>query len=162
MTIVRVQPGGWSPNTKLTSSQISAVDANASYGLDKRTGQTDTLASSVTLTGGIAVASGGSISVTTGGSLSAASGTTVTLNGATTFGAGSSVTRPSVVVWRTVSAPITTSGSVGSPMLTVAAGGLAYQIVRVPNGSTISAITCTVISTATAMPVRACRSRSTG
>lgn len=51
MTITRVGP--WVLNQKLTSAQMNSVDLNPTYALDKRTGQSDTLASAVTITGSI-------------------------------------------------------------------------------------------------------------
>lgn len=42
---------GWGVGEKLTSAQMNALDINVTYALDKRAGQTDTLASLVTLAG---------------------------------------------------------------------------------------------------------------
>jgi hypothetical protein len=60
MVISRVKPANWAVFEKLTSAQMNAVDINTSYALDKRTGQTDTLLSDVT------VGAGGQIHGTTG------------------------------------------------------------------------------------------------
>lgn len=46
-----VKPGGWALNEKLTSPQMTQVDLNTSYALDKRAGQTDTLSSTITVAG---------------------------------------------------------------------------------------------------------------
>jgi hypothetical protein len=51
MTIARVKPANWGIGDTLTSADLNAVDTNATYALDKRGGQTDTLASVVTLAG---------------------------------------------------------------------------------------------------------------
>lgn len=58
MTISKTKAGGWSENQKLTSSQITAIDANIENSLDKRSGHSDTLESTIT------VNSNGSILVT--------------------------------------------------------------------------------------------------
>lgn len=68
------KPSGWAVNEKLTSAQMTAVDINAGSGLDKRTGETDTLDSTISVTGtisadvtdAIVVANGGSIGVEEG------------------------------------------------------------------------------------------------
>ena len=70
MSIIRVMPSGWGVNQKLTSGQMSSVDANASYGLDKRAGQSDTLASTVSVIGNISVANGAEVEILSGGVLS--------------------------------------------------------------------------------------------
>lgn len=51
MTISRAKPPGWGVGDKLTSAEQNQVDLNTTYALDKRAGQTDTLASNVTVTG---------------------------------------------------------------------------------------------------------------
>lgn len=51
MSITRVKPAGWAVNEKLTSGQQNLLDINVTYALDKRAGQTDTLASDVTVSG---------------------------------------------------------------------------------------------------------------
>lgn len=50
MTISRVKPD-FALGDKLTSAEMDAIDTNATYALDKRAGQTDTLASIVTCSG---------------------------------------------------------------------------------------------------------------
>lgn len=49
MSIPRVKPANWGIGEKLTSAQQNELDTNVTYALDKRTGQTDTLSSVVTL-----------------------------------------------------------------------------------------------------------------
>lgn len=49
MTISRAKPAGWGVGDKLTSAEQNQVDLNTTYALDKRTGQTDTLSSLVSL-----------------------------------------------------------------------------------------------------------------
>ena len=66
MTIGRVKPAGWALNEKLTSAQQNQVDLNTTYALDKRSGQTDTLASNVGVSGGIFVNSGGLFGLSSG------------------------------------------------------------------------------------------------
>lgn len=51
MTISRAVPGGWGTGDTLAAADLNQVDTNTTYALDKRTGQTDTLRSTVTLTG---------------------------------------------------------------------------------------------------------------
>lgn len=51
MSISRVNVPGWGIGDEVTSAQMNGVDTNATYALDKRSGQTDTLESIVTLTG---------------------------------------------------------------------------------------------------------------
>jgi hypothetical protein len=63
MSLTRVKPSGWVTNEKLTSAQINNVDINITYALDKRSGQTDTLASVIT------VASTGQVIFDTGSEL---------------------------------------------------------------------------------------------
>lgn len=58
MSITRSKLGGWGVGEKLTSSQANALDINVTNALDKRTGQSDTLASTVSLTGAIVAATG--------------------------------------------------------------------------------------------------------
>lgn len=53
MTLQRTKPGGWGYAEVLTSAQISAIDANIENALDKRSGQTDTIDSDLTITGDI-------------------------------------------------------------------------------------------------------------
>lgn len=84
MSISRVKSAGWSTNEKLTSAQMNAVDVNSTYALDKRSGQTDTLSSVIT------IASGGQLSFASGSSITSASGSTFTFAGAASF-AGTAV-----------------------------------------------------------------------
>ncbi len=51
MTISRVKPATWGIGDLLTSADMNAVDTNATLALDKRSGQTDTLASVVSCAG---------------------------------------------------------------------------------------------------------------
>lgn len=51
MAISRVKPGGWATYEQLTSTQLNSLDTNFTYVLDKRSGQTDTLESDVSVTG---------------------------------------------------------------------------------------------------------------
>lgn len=67
MTIARIKSPGWGANEKLTSGQQNAIDLNVTNALDKRAGQTDTLASVIT------VASGGSITMASGSSFTTVS-----------------------------------------------------------------------------------------
>lgn len=89
MTISRVKSSGWTVNEKLTSSDMTDVDINTSYALDKRAGQTDTLASTVAVTGAINVSNGAALS-TASGATSTFSGP-VNLGATNTFGALSSI-----------------------------------------------------------------------
>lgn len=50
MTITRVKPD-FALGDKLTSDEMDAIDTNATYALDKRAGETDTLASVITCSG---------------------------------------------------------------------------------------------------------------
>lgn len=51
MTISRANASGWGTGSGLTSGQANALDLNTTYALDKRSGQTDTLASVVSCSG---------------------------------------------------------------------------------------------------------------
>jgi hypothetical protein len=63
--ITRVKGPGWAFLEKLTSAQQNQVDINTTYAVDKRAGQTDTLASDVSLTGRITCDTAGTILVRT-------------------------------------------------------------------------------------------------
>lgn len=94
MTIPRANPAGWGTNEKLTSALMNAVDINTTWALDKRSGQTDTLASTITVTGALTVQS---VSTFTGASSFAGTVTygalsAVTFSGAVTYGAASVIT----------------------------------------------------------------------
>ena len=85
MTISKTKPGGWAYTEVLTYLQISAVDANVENALDKRVGQTDTLASAVTVTGALKVSGTLNLSptvtsVSATGALSATSGYFILVN----------------------------------------------------------------------------------
>ncbi|KYF87777.1 hypothetical protein BE20_24850 [Sorangium cellulosum] len=54
MALTRTKNPDWGVNEKLTSAQINALDANVTNALDKRAGQTDTLASNIEVTGTVA------------------------------------------------------------------------------------------------------------
>jgi hypothetical protein len=68
MSITKVRPLGWAYNKKVSSAEFQQLDENASYGLDKRAGETDTLESDIT------VASGASIILDFGAELRANTG----------------------------------------------------------------------------------------
>lgn len=52
MTIQRTKSPDWAANEVLTSDQMNAVDTNITHALDKRSGQSDTLGSTITMTSG--------------------------------------------------------------------------------------------------------------
>jgi hypothetical protein len=52
MSIDRVKPAGWGVGDKLTSAEATELDENIVCALDKRSGETDTLESTVTCSGG--------------------------------------------------------------------------------------------------------------
>jgi len=52
MAITRSKTPDWSVGEKLTSAQLNALDLNTTYGLDRRSGQSDNLASVVSATAG--------------------------------------------------------------------------------------------------------------
>lgn len=90
-----MNPGLWGIGDKLTSAQQNALDANTSYALDKRSGETDVLNSTVTVDGVITVGATGSIVTSDAGSVIEASGSgKIELKGSATFEqSGSSVVR---------------------------------------------------------------------
>jgi hypothetical protein len=45
MTILRINPATWGSGDPITSAQLNGVDTNATFSLDKRSGQTDTISS---------------------------------------------------------------------------------------------------------------------
>lgn len=105
MTITRVKPLGWSLNEKLTSAQMNDVDENATNALDKRSGETDTLSSAITMASGsgINVSSVARIIFESGSILTTQSGATVTFGatsaftGATSFASGVTETHSGTV-----------------------------------------------------------------
>lgn len=74
MSLVRIKSPDWAVNEKLTSAQQNALDTNVTNALDKRSGQTDTLSSVVS------VASGGAINMAFGSTFDLASGVNATIN----------------------------------------------------------------------------------
>lgn len=47
MTLSRIKPSGWNILEELSSSDLTAVDLNIENALDKRSGQSDVLASDI-------------------------------------------------------------------------------------------------------------------
>lgn len=110
MALTATKPGGWAFNEDLSSAQISAIDANVASAVDKRSGQSDTISSAITLaypgtfviaTGAIeTVASGGQFimagteTISSGGNLNVASGGALTVQngGVSTVNAGGTLT----------------------------------------------------------------------
>lgn len=84
MTIARVKDPGWGANEKLTSGQVNALDINVTYALDKRAGQTDTLASTVSVTGQLNLSAAGHLTTVAGATVTF--GSAATFNGANVFG----------------------------------------------------------------------------
>ena len=59
MTIQKVRPNGWPNNSTLTSAEVTQLDKNASYGIDKASGNTDNIYSTLTVEeGSVTFASG--------------------------------------------------------------------------------------------------------
>lgn len=94
MSITRAKVSGWSTGEEVTHTQLNNVDLNATYALDKRSGQSDTLASAVSVTGSVTAGSGGSLAVGSGGAFNVQSGGSVAVasGGAVTMASGSSLT----------------------------------------------------------------------
>ena len=97
MTIQRTN-SNWAFGDGCSSAQLNALDTNVTNALDKRSGQTDTLASTVTVTGGLIVS----------GTQTFAPGSTVNLSGGT-FNVNPSTT--------------TDIELIGSSLLSASAGG---------------------------------------
>lgn len=97
MSIDRVKPENWAFAETLTSTQLNQLDTNAASALDKRSGQTDTLASDVTVSGDLAFDSSvisGSIAATlTSSTLTLASSSTLTANGPVVLSSTSTVSK---------------------------------------------------------------------
>jgi hypothetical protein len=110
MTIARAYPPGWGTNNKLTSPQANQLDVNTTYALDKRSGQTDTLASVVTVTGALTVNGG----LTVGAN-------PLSVTAAATFSGGLTIsTNPlSVTAAATLSGTTTLSGAVTASNFTM-------------------------------------------
>lgn len=72
MTITRVKPD-FALGDKLTSTEMDAIDTNATYALDKRAGETDTLASTITQTGTINLDTTGKVRANASGAIVEAS-----------------------------------------------------------------------------------------
>ena len=51
MTLSRIKPSGWNILEELSSSDLTAVDLNIENALDKRSGQSDFLASDIEVQG---------------------------------------------------------------------------------------------------------------
>ena len=81
MSISRVNASGWSVGEKLTSAQQNSLDANTSYALDKRAGQTDTLSSDITVASGadLTFASGSTAVLQSGAFATIESGAAITI-----------------------------------------------------------------------------------
>jgi hypothetical protein len=97
-----VKPGGWAVNEKLTSAQVTAIDQNTSFALDKRVGQTDSLLSEIEVNGsgkinfnsgsGSGIIQPGSTLINNGSIIGASSSFNILQSGSTTlFSAGSIV-----------------------------------------------------------------------
>ena len=78
MTISRANPNGWKFGDTLTSVQANIIDTNTTYGLDKRSGQSDTLGSNIVVTGNMSIATGASWNISNPSSVYISSGTLVT------------------------------------------------------------------------------------
>lgn len=78
MTITRTKSPDWAVNEVLTSAAMNAVDANITNALDKRSGQSDTLGSAITMSSGsgFIVGSGASIQFASGSGFIVGTGTT--------------------------------------------------------------------------------------
>ena len=78
MAITRVN-SSWGVNDKLTSAQANGIDTNTTFALDKRTGQTDTLQSVVTInsTGNVVSAVSAGIQSSTAGGIQASAAASI-------------------------------------------------------------------------------------
>lgn len=125
MAIGKVHAGlGWAPKEKLTSIQVNQLDTNAASALDKRSGQTDTLASNVTVTGNLAL-NGTNTAANLTAALLTVSGATH-LNGTTTVAAAMNI---SGNINSTASINLTSGGDI-----TLTDG----SVISVPVGASIS------------------------
>lgn len=113
MTINRVNAGAWSTGDKLTSGQANGLDLNTTYALDKRSGQTDTLSSVVTL------ASAGRIipTVATG----ADADSTITVGSANNY-----IYVPTLSANRTYT--LSTTGAATGDEITIVCGAAFYEL----------------------------------
>lgn len=97
MSIDRVKPENWAFAETLTSTQLNQLDTNAASALDKRSGQTDTLASDITVSGDIdfdASTLTGEVSATLSSStITLASSSTLTSNGPVVLSSTSTVSK---------------------------------------------------------------------
>jgi len=76
MAFTRANPFGWFKTDTLTSAQANQMDTNISNSVDKRTGQTDTVSSGLTVdaTGSLTFASGSALTIANPASVSIAAG----------------------------------------------------------------------------------------
>jgi len=52
MTIYRVNPSNWATGSRVTKSQVTLLDKDISYGIDKKQGNTDIVSSGITVAAG--------------------------------------------------------------------------------------------------------------
>ena len=102
MTIPLEKPGGWSTNEELTSPQMTEVDTHTTWALDKRSGQTDTCASTVSFTGAMTFA--GAVAFTAAVTFSSAS--SVIFEGTTIF-AGVTQLTTNTLTWGAATGDVT-------------------------------------------------------
>lgn len=122
MSISRVKPAGWAVNEKLTSAQMNAVDTNITNALDKRSGQSDTLASTITVTGSLSLTSS---ALSADGSSPVTLGSTLAVTGLSTLTGGISlggnITIPIGVSAPTIVQTQTTTSSATGQTITIQA-----------------------------------------
>lgn len=81
MSISKVKPGGWG-GTRIETADMNALDTNASYCLDKRSGQSDTCESTVTWSdGGLTFSGSGVLTIGATGNLTMGSAADLELYG---------------------------------------------------------------------------------
>lgn len=157
--ITRLKPLGWSTNQTLLSSEISAVDQNIENALDKRSGQTDTLGSDLTVSGTmdvtgtgnrIVLSAAGKIVADANGSqilANAAGSKIITANGAI-FEVGGNTEFPVFTTSRSRSkvflSPITANNgweySVGTYLTATVGGGPCVIEIPVHDGATLVSV----------------------
>lgn len=150
-----MNPGLWGVGDKLTSAQQNALDANTSYALDKRSGETDTLESVVTLDGTITVGAAGKVLTSTAGSVIEASGSgKIELKGSATLEqtSGTSAIKiykaltynpvPDVKIWMPLQPRVQPAGwSIGNDgWMTADANGdnVQFSLQHIPDGALLS------------------------
>jgi hypothetical protein len=133
MTIAVTKPGGWSLNEELTSGEITAVDANVTNALDKRSGHSDTCGSTISFSGALSFSN----ACTFTGAVTVGS---LTLTGTNRVGLASRSKTATVGAFFTASTGTWAETGPGGDLQAGATSGVAIVPLVVPDGVTITQV----------------------